>query len=182
MSLSLDSSITTAHLDSPTWERDITPLTLRRGLAAFPTGVVAVTGTHDDGTDVMVSSSFAVGISWEPALVSFAAQRSSRTWPRLRAADTIGVSLLSDAQTHLCPQLSSRTADRLAGVPTHVTDRGTVLLAESSLWLETRVHQELDAGDHVIVLLEVLGFADHSEHRPPAALHLNAFHGLNALV
>ena len=173
------SPATAAH---PRWDEDITPLNLRRGLGAFPTGAVAVTGRSGGVDEVMVSSSFAVGVSWEPALVSFAAQKSSRTWPRLRSADTLGISLLAEDQHRLCRQLSSRSGDRLAGVDLHRTDRRTPLLEGSSVWLETRLHAEVDAGDHTVVLLEVLGFADHTDVHAPAALHHNAFAGLRPLA
>lgn len=163
------------------WDTDVSVLNLRRGLSAVPTGVVAVTGHTGDVDEVMVSSSFAVGVSWEPALVSFSAQQSSRTWPRLRQARTLGVSLLAEDQRHLCPQLSSRTGDRLAGLDLHRTDDGTPLLEGSSLWLQTRLHAEVDAGDHTVVLLEVLGFADHTDAHAPAALHRNTFTGLHPL-
>ena len=173
------SPATAAH---PRWDEDITPLNLRRGLGAFPTGAVAVTGRSGGVDEVMVSSSFAVGVSWEPALVSFAAQKSSRTWARLRNVDTLGVSLLAEEQHHLCRQLASRTGDRLAGLELHRTGRGTPLLEGSSLWLETRLHAEVDAGDHTVVLMEVLGFADHTDLHAPAALHHNAFTGLRPLA
>ena len=173
------SPATAAH---PRWDEDITPLNLRRGLGAFPTGAVAVTGRSGGVDEVMVSSSFAVGVSWEPALVSFAAQKSSRTCARLRNVDTLGVSLLAEEQHHLCRQLASRTGDRLAGLELHRTGRGTPLLEGSSLWLETRLHAEVDAGDHTVVLMEVLGFADHTDLHAPAALHHNAFTGLRPLA
>ena len=52
------------------WDTDLSLGNLRSGLSAFPTGVVALAGLADDTPEVMVSSSFGVGISWEPALVS----------------------------------------------------------------------------------------------------------------
>lgn len=165
----------------PAWQADVSRDRLRPGLAAFPTGVVAVAGHVDGHPEVMVSSSFSVGVSWEPALVSFSAQLTSRTWPRLRRAESIGVSLLAEDQAHLCGQLASRTGDRLAGIDVHVSPNGALLLEGSSLWLETRLHTEVPAGDHVVALLEVSGFADHTDARPPAALHRNLFHGLTAL-
>lgn len=172
---------TQTSLPGSVWNHDVSKGSLRSGLAAFPTGVVAVTGRVDGRPEVIVSSSFGVGISWEPALVSFSAQNTSRTWPRLRAADRIGISLLAESQAHLCGQLSSRTGDRFAGVDVHDSPAGAPLLEGSSLWLETRLHAEVPAGDHTVVLLEVTGFADHTDRFPPATLHRNLFHGLNAL-
>lgn len=122
-----------------TWDTDLSLGNLRSGLSAFPTGVVALAGLADGVPEVMVSSSFGVGISWEPALVSFSAQNSSRTWPRLRRAGAIGVSLLAADQTPLCRQLASREGDRFAGLDVHRSPHDALLIGGSSLWLETRV-------------------------------------------
>ena len=45
------SPATAAH---PRWDSDVTPLNLRRGLGAFPTGAVAVTGRAGGVDEVMV--------------------------------------------------------------------------------------------------------------------------------
>ncbi|CAM3657511.1 flavin reductase [Micrococcus flavus] len=172
---------TLTRIPGAVWNTDVSKDSLRSGLAVFPTGVVAVSGHVDGHPEVMVSSSFGVGISWEPALVSFSAQNTSRTWPRLRRAETIGISLLAEDQAHLCRQLASRDGDRFAGVDVHASPAGAPLLEGSSLWLETRLHAEVPAGDHTVVLLEVTGFADHTDDFPPATLHRNLFHGLRGL-
>lgn len=163
------------------WDTDLSHHNLRSGLSAFPTGVVAVAGLAEDRREVMVSSSFGVGISWDPALVAFSAQNTSRTWPRLRQAASLGVSLLAADQTHLCQQLASREGDRFAGLDVHVSPNEALLIEGAALWLETRLHAEVPAGDHTVVLLEVTGFADHTDEVAPAALHRNLFHGLRAL-
>ena len=63
----------------------------------------------------------------------------------------------------------------------HRSPQDALLLEGSSLWLETRLHSEVPAGDHTVVLLEVTGFADHAHAAPPAALHRDLFHGLRTL-
>ena len=78
-------------------------------------------------------------------------------------------------------ELASREGDRFAGLDVHRSPHDALLIGGSSLWLETRVHAEVPAGDHTVVLLEVTAFADHTDAAPPAALHRNLFHGLRAL-
>jgi len=50
----------------------------------FPTGVVVLGDRVGSDVAGMVVSSFSVGVSLSPPLVSFAAQRTSETWPPLR--------------------------------------------------------------------------------------------------
>src|SRR5699024_6087317 len=96
----------------------------------FPTGVVALAG-HDGTTPIgMVASSFAVGISFEPAMVSFAAQNSSTTWPALRHLPTIGISVLAQDQEKLCRKLASRSnrEDRFKSIDYDVLPSGAIAL------------------------------------------------------
>jgi flavin reductase (DIM6/NTAB) family NADH-FMN oxidoreductase RutF len=103
----------------------------------------------------LVASSFSVGVSFEPPLVLFSVQNSSTTWPVLRQAATIGVSILGKDHAEVCYQLASRKGDRFDGLDTITTDTGSLFIGGSSLLLDCEIMSETPAGDHHIVLLEV---------------------------
>ena len=111
-------------------------------------------------------------------LVSFAVQNTSRTWPRLRRAERIGVSVLAEGHTSVCRQMASKDGDRFAGLDLRITEDGAVLLEDAALWLETSVYAELPAGDHHVVLLEVHGVSDQSRDHEPLVFHRSAFRNL----
>ena len=72
------------------------PGEITRAFSGFPSGVAALSArVHGDPT-VMIVSSFAVGVSHNPPMVSFAAQHTSTTWPLLSRAQTIGISVLGE--------------------------------------------------------------------------------------
>ncbi|BDZ64154.1 flavin reductase family protein [Agromyces mangrovi Wang et al. 2018] len=147
--------------------------------AAFPSGVAAITAIVDDVPVGFVSTSFTVGISFEPPQVLFSAQRGSRTWPVLRRAQRLGVSVLATGHEAACMQLASRSRDRFAGLAlTHGTE-GAVTIDGSVLTLECSVRAEVPSGDHDLVVLDVhdLSVSDDVE---PLIYHGRAFRSLLA--
>jgi flavin reductase (DIM6/NTAB) family NADH-FMN oxidoreductase RutF len=127
---------------------------LRRVLATFPTGVAAVAAIINGEPAGLAANSF-VSVSLDPPLVSVCIGHSSTTWPVLRAAGRLGISVLGAHQETASRQLSSRDGDRFAGLRWRATDDGAVLLHEASAWFECSIEREIAAGDHDIVLLRV---------------------------
>ena len=96
---------------------------------------------------------------------------SSSTWPVLRKAGHLGVSVLGDHQELVCRQLSARGTDRFAGTSWRATEDGGVLLDGASAWLDCGIERVIPAGDHDIVLLRV-----HDLEADPQVAPL-VFHG-----
>jgi flavin reductase (DIM6/NTAB) family NADH-FMN oxidoreductase RutF len=142
---------------------------LKQVFSYFPSGVVAVLALIDGEPRGIVASAFTVGVSMEPPLVSCAVQNTSRTWPVLKRADTIGISVLAEDQGALCRQLASpdRRA-RFEHVPLRDTGSSALFISGAPVWFECTLAGEFPAGDHVVALLEVHG--------------LGADPGLNPLV
>src|SRR5699024_8688853 len=102
---------TTAQLS-----HDISPLALHSAFGQFPSGVAALAAYTDQGAAGMAASSFTVGVSLEPPLVSVAIQNSSETWPLLREAGSIGISILGKGQGPIARQLAAKGVDRFEGL------------------------------------------------------------------
>ncbi|SDQ31536.1 NADH-FMN oxidoreductase RutF, flavin reductase (DIM6/NTAB) family [Curtobacterium sp. UNCCL20] len=142
------------------------PLDIREAAAEVPSVVAAIAARVDGAPVVMVATSFTVGVSYDPPLVSVAVQHSSTTWPDLRDVPVLGLSVLSDAHAPHTRQLASRDRGRrLDGIEHTDTDGGGVFIAGSHTWLECRVEATHRAGDHDIVVLRVLRLARDPEQR-----------------
>jgi flavin reductase (DIM6/NTAB) family NADH-FMN oxidoreductase RutF len=157
---------------------DLTPDTLRSAFGRFPSGIAALCAMIDGEPQGIVASSFTVGVSLEPPLVMFAVQNTSRTWPLVRQAGRIGVSVLGTEHDGVCRQIASKNGDRFAGLSLHSTDEGALFLNESALWLDCTVHQEVPAGDHHVVLLQVHGISTHDGAHQPLVFHDSGFRRL----
>ncbi|MTV14035.1 flavin reductase family protein [Bradyrhizobium elkanii] len=127
---------------------------LRDAFGAFPTGVVAVAAQVDGSLVGLAASSF-TSVSLEPPLVSFSVAKGSTTWPELRRARHLGVSVLAEDHGALCRQLAGPAQERFTGVAFEITDSGAVMLAEGIAQYDCTLREELEAGDHVIVLLQL---------------------------
>ena len=132
------------------------PQLLRETFGHFPSGVAAMAAEIDGTKHVVVASSFTVGVSLEPPLVMFAVQKTNSTWPILRNADRIGVSILGEDHGELCRQLAGRDkAGRFAGINPSVSERGAIFVPGSSVWFECSVYDSHPAGDHDVVFFEI---------------------------
>jgi flavin reductase (DIM6/NTAB) family NADH-FMN oxidoreductase RutF len=134
---------------------------LRSVFGCFPSGVTAVCAAVDGAAVGMAASSF-TSVSMDPPLLSVCVQNSSTTWPILRRAAHIGLSVLSEDHEDACKNLSAKTGDRFAAVDWFRGDDEAIFIRGASALLSCTLHSEIPAGDHEIALLEIHQvLADH---------------------
>lgn len=149
---------------------------LRKVFGAFPSGVVAVCALADGEAIGMAVSTF-TPVSLDPPLVSICIQNTSSTWPLLRQASAIGVSVLGADDEPAARQLSSKAGDRFAGLATVTRSTGAVHLAEACAFFDCVVEKEILAGDHLIAVLRVI-YNRQDELRKPLVFHSSKFRQL----
>ncbi|ULE33826.1 flavin reductase family protein [Mycobacterium sp. IDR2000157661] len=159
-----------------TTPRHIDGAELRRVYGCFPSGVTAVCALLDGVPVGMAASSF-TPVSVDPPLVSVCVQNSSTTWPRLRSRLRLGVSVLAEDHGEACLSLSRKVGDRFATVRWIHQPSGSVFVHGASAWLDCRVHAEVPAGDHTIVLLEICELGADPE-KMPLVFHHSRFRRL----
>jgi flavin reductase (DIM6/NTAB) family NADH-FMN oxidoreductase RutF len=152
------------------------PTELRRVFGAFPTGVTAVAALVGGRPVGLAANSFA-SVSLQPALVSICIAHTSTTWPLLRSAPRIGISVLGAHQEQAGRQLSAVGRDRFATLSWRSTAIGAIVLDGASAWFDCGIEREIPAGDHNIILLRVHELeADHTV--APLVFHRSEFHHL----
>ena len=138
---------------------------LRHAFAAFPSGVTAACALIAGQPTGMSASSF-TSVSLDPPLASVCIARSSTTWPALRTAGRLGLSVLAKGHYAVARALSARGTDRFAEVQWTPDEAGAVFVDKACLWLGCEIRQEVPAGDHVIVLLEIVSVREFPSAEP----------------
>ncbi|UMG93508.1 flavin reductase family protein [Nocardioides sp. TF02-7] len=157
--------------------QDLDPVRLRQAFGVFPSGVVAVAAVVDGRPVGLAASSF-TSVSLDPPLVSFSVARTSKTWPDLRRADHLGVTVLADHHGEACRRLAGPVESRFDGIAVSVTSAGAVTVDDGLARFDCTVHREVEAGDHLVVLLQ-LHAVDHSgdlaDGSSPLVFHRSGF-------
>lgn len=131
------------------------PAVFRETLGHFPTGVVVITGIDEAGEPAgMVVGSF-TSVSLDPPLVAYLPMRTSGSYQRLRTSSHFCVNILAADQQDLCGRFASRVADKFAGVDWRPAPSGAPILPGVIGWIDCEVSQEVEGGDHMIVMGKV---------------------------
>jgi flavin reductase (DIM6/NTAB) family NADH-FMN oxidoreductase RutF len=156
--------------------QDLDPAGLRKAFGIFPTGVVAVAAEVDGELTGLAASSFS-SVSLDPPLVSFSIANTSKTWPQLRRARHVGVTILADHHGPVARRLAGPVATRFEGLSLTRTELGAVTLVDGLAQFDTSIYREVEAGDHTIVLLR-LHTVEHVDTSSPLVFHRSAFRSL----
>jgi flavin reductase (DIM6/NTAB) family NADH-FMN oxidoreductase RutF len=148
---------------------------LRTTFSYFPSGVVALAAEVDGEPEGLVASSFTVGVSLEPPLVVLSVQNTSTTWPTLKKAERIGISVLGETHGQTARQIAAKNkATRFENLELEASESGALFVHGSPVWLETKWYAEYPAGDHTLVLLEVTALYTDATVEP-LVFHGSAF-------
>ena len=162
--------------------QDLDPERLREAFGLFPSGVVAVAAVIDGSLVGLAASSF-TSVSLDPPLVSFSVANTSKTWPDLRRADHLGLTVLADHHGEVCRRLAGPVERRFDEVAVSATDEGAVTLDEGLARFDCTLYREVEAGDHTIVLLHlhaVEQVVDGVDVSKPLVFHRSGFGRLAA--
>lgn len=156
--------------------QDLDHARLREAFGFFPSGVVAV-AAEIDGRPVGLAASSFTSVSLDPPLVSVNLDVGSKTWPDLRRASHLGVTILADHHAQVCRQLAGAVEHRFDNVAYSVTDDGALLLDDGLARFDCTVYREVEAGDHVLVLLQLhaVDHVDQTAILAPLVFHRSRF-------
>jgi flavin reductase (DIM6/NTAB) family NADH-FMN oxidoreductase RutF len=157
-------------------DEDFDQSLLRQAFGCFPSGVTAFCGLLDGVAEGMAASSF-TSVSLDPALVSVCVANTSTTWPKLAKLDRLGLSVLAGDHAPIARALASKTGDRFDGVDWTASDSGAVFVHGATLWLECAPFKRVAAGDHEIVVLQIVALAMYPDVAP-MVFHRSNFHEL----
>lgn len=140
--------------------------TFRQVLGHYPTGVSIITAdVPGTGPVGMVVGTF-TSLSLEPPLVSFMPAKSSTSWPKIQSSGSFCVNVLAAGQSELSRQFSVPGGKKFEGVQWRPASTGSPILSGITAWVDCRIEQVFDSGDHEIVVGRVVDLAVESEELP----------------
>ena len=126
-------------------------------MAASPSPVTVIT-TADGGGPAGCTVSAFMSLSLEPRLVGVALDRRSSVLPRVEAAGKFGVNILAATQSEVALRFAGAGVDRFADLAWFL-DTSVPRLYGTSGWLRCGLTSIVEAGDHLLLMGEVLDAA-----------------------
>ena len=136
-----------------------------RTCARFVTGVTVVTVLDAEGIPHGMTASSFTSVSLDPPLVLVCVDHRATVLEYFRRASHLGINVLNEDQRELSVLFARRGQNRFIGIEWHAGQTGVPLIPRVLAHFECGQHKMVDAGDHAILIAEVL-HAEHREGRP----------------
>ncbi len=160
-------------------------LEYRRVVGRFATGVTIVT-TVLDGDDFALTANSFTSVSLDPFLVLFCPERISRFHDAVLTSGSFAVSVLSEGQQAVSRRFAVRgrpLEGQFDDVPhTRGPVTGSVLVSGALSTLECRTTSTTAAGDHTVVIGEVLGLGVPSPTAAPLLYYEGRYGAFSSLT
>lgn len=156
---------------------------LRALMRRVPAPVAVVTAAGAGEARGMTVGSL-VSASLDPPLVSFYVARDAQMRAVLAAASGFAAHLLGEGQSALAEAFAApgrAGEEQLAGVAHRLLPDGTPLLSEAPLVLHCRMHARYPAGDHCLVVGEVVRLEEVADGGP-LLYYERSYHGIGPRV
>ncbi len=155
------------------------PPQFRQVLSRFATGVTIVTVKNKEGIHGLTVNAF-TSVSLEPLLILICIQKNGVSHDALSESEHFVVNILSEQQKDLADRFANvnlSSTERFQNLAYQLNARGIPILSGVLGYLECRIVNELDGGDHTIYLGEVER-AEVSEEKKPLLFYNSQYYQL----
>lgn len=132
---------------------------LRNAFGSFATGVTIITTVPDGRAPIGVTANSFSSVSLDPPLVLWSLDKSSDTLDIFDRAESFAINILSQDQQDLSNHCAKQGDHSLDHVEWRVAETGAPILAGTVGHFDCKVHARHEAGDHIIMIGEVVDFA-----------------------
>lgn len=135
---------------------------LKDTLSSSISDVSVVTTQGSQGEYVGFTASSFLSVSLNPPLILVSLSKSLSTYEVFANSDNFAVNILAHDQQHLATTFSTKSLDRFEGLKTSLSNGGNPLFPCVSAWIDCKVFERIDAGDHTLYLGSVETFANYA--------------------
>ena len=145
----------------------------RRALGNFATGVTVVTAATASGRKVGVTANSFNSVSLDPPLILWSIDKRSNSHEVFEEASHFAVNVLAADQIDLSNNFARPKDDRFAEIEFEPGEGGAPVFADCSARFHCEKFQQVDGGDHWIMIGKVVAFDDFG--RSPLLYHQGAY-------
>ena len=142
------------------------PPTLRQAFASFMTGVTVVTTRLEDQAPVGFTANSFTSVSLQPPLLLVCPAKTLSSFDAFNSCTHFAVSVLADDQRAIANRFVTGKGDRFAEQDWQSDDNDCPVFDSAAAAFSLRVHERVDAGDHLILIGEI---TDYSSSGKPGA-------------
>ena len=132
-----------------------------RNCGKFATGITIITALDDAGAPHGMTANSFTSVSLDPPLVLVCVDHRARILKHLRTSKHFGISILEEHQKAISAHFARSAHDRFDGIESIQGHTGVPLLPDVLSTMECEIRQLMDAGDHTIVIGEVIHATCH---------------------
>jgi flavin reductase (DIM6/NTAB) family NADH-FMN oxidoreductase RutF len=136
----------------------------RRIMACFATGVTVLTA-RAAGQDCAMTANAVTSLSLEPPLVLVAVDKRAQMHGCVGSGGAFALSILAEGQEELSTRFARSGPKELGDLRVKRSATGAAILADALAWVDCRLHDTLEGGDHTIFVGEIVA-GDLRDGRP----------------
>ncbi len=143
-----------------------------RVLPRLTSGIYVLTTRKGEEINGMIAT-WVSPVSSHPPLIIICVKEERYSHHMIKDSDIFALNILREDQKDLLPIFKSRVktkADKFKEIPYLIKDTGAPIIKDALAFLECKVVQSLDPGDHTIFLGEVVR-AEILQGGPPLTIH-----------
>lgn len=131
----------------------------------FATGVTVITTQDQEGIPNGLTANAFLSLSLNPPLVLISVDKSAQCYSCFECMNGFTVNFLSEEQEEISRRFATKGIDKFAGLEWREGTNGAAILNGVLGYVECKIRECHDGGDHTIVVGEIVG-ANASGERP----------------
>lgn len=131
----------------------------------FATGVTVITTKDKEGKPFGLTANAFTSLSLNPPLLLVCIDKAVQCYSCFEESKVFAVNVLSEEQEELSYRFATKGIEKFSGIKWHMGENGVALLDGAIGYIECKVANSYDGGDHTIYVGEIV-YAFASGDRP----------------
>ncbi|MBE4909100.1 flavin reductase family protein [Bacillus luteolus] len=147
--------------------------TFKAVMGNYPTGVTVVTTLNEKGTPLGLTVNSFASVSIDPLLILWSIDKGVSSYDDFIKTDQFAVHVLANDQSDICSLFATKGTDRFANCKWEFSVSKLPIIDGAAGVLHCKTYQTIEAGDHTILIGEVVDIQDHNKE--PLLYHKRKF-------